>query len=133
MINSYVLRGDLNRNGIIDNDAEARRNTELNSVDINKLQNELKRLSKRVNVNSVLASSPARDNATFASTSKISEELNDGAQRVYFNNIGKSVVFKYGNKPMTSCVQIGTNDGFIKNVSELDFVDCDPIKSFVHS
>ena len=76
---SYVLRGDVNRNGLIDNDNEARRNTELNSVDITKLQKELKRLNRRVNVNTVLATNTVRDNATFASTSKIAEELSNGA------------------------------------------------------
>ena len=132
-MNSYLLRGDVNRNGFIDNDNEARKNTELNSVDIAGLQKELKRLSRRVNNNTVLASNTVRDNATFASTAKIAEELTDGAQRVYFNTIGKSLVFKYGNKPMTNCVQIGCNDGVIKNVSGLEFMECEPIKSFVQS
>ena len=132
-MNSYVLRGDANRNGFIDNDNEARRNTEFNSIDIDKLNNELKKLTKRVKINTVLANNAGRDNTTFASTAKIAEELSDGKQRVYFNNIGKSVVYKYGNKQMTSCIQIGTYDNIIKNLSALRFQNNSLISGVVQS
>ena len=133
MYNKRILRGDANNNGVIDNDNEARRNTEFNSLDIAKLQHELNGLKRRVDISSFVANNLARDKATYAASAKIAEELNDGKQRCYFNNISKSLVFKYGNKPMTSCVQIGTNNGFIKNVESLSLVDCEPIKAFVQS
>ena len=133
MLKQVYLRGDVNGNGVIDNDNEARRNTEFNSVDIANLQRELKGLKRRVDISAFVANNLARDKTNFAATSKMAEELNDGRNRCYFNNIGRSVAFKYGNKPMTQCVQIGTDKGYIKNVESLSLVDCEPIKAFVQS
>ena len=127
------LRGDINRNGVIDNDREARTNTEYNSVDIQKLQNELRNLKKRLTVSTIATNNQIKDNSTFASTAKIAEEISDGVQRVYFNNLGKSVVFKNGNKPMSECIQIGTKDNLIKNVNEIKFTDESIIKGVVNS
>ena len=140
MLNQLFLRGegfgtsgfagDINGNGVIDNDNEARRNTEFNSAALVKIQNELKKLKRQAFV----TSNVTRDLAnTFTAAAKMADELNDGKNRCYFNNIGRSLVFKYGNKPMTSCVQIGTEKGYIKNVESLSLVDCEPIKAFVQS
>ena len=71
------LKGDVNGNGIIDNDNEARRNTEFNSVDIANLQRELNGLKRRIEISSFVANNLARDKATYASSAKIAEELNE--------------------------------------------------------
>ena len=110
-----LLKGDLNNNGSIDNTKEARANIEFNAKDIAKLQTEIKKLKREMTIDTVSKSNE------FASSAKLAEELTDGKQRVFFNNIGKSVVFKNGNKPITSCVQICSNDNSIKNVSHIHF------------
>ena len=46
------LKGDINNNGKIDNDKEERANIEYNAKDIKGLQDELKRLKKRITTNS---------------------------------------------------------------------------------
>ena len=117
MNNKQVLKGDLNNNGSIDNTKEARTNIVLNAHDINKIQSELTKLKRMVNVDVV------SKNNEYASSAKIAEELTDGKQRIYFNNISKSVVFKNANKPMTSCLQIVSNDNSIKNVSHIHFIN----------
>lgn len=109
------LKGDLNANGTIDNKNEARANIEYNAKDITMLQSELKKLKRRADIDIV-----TKGNA-YASSAKLAEELTDGKQRVYFNNVTKSVVFKNGMKPLTSCLQIVTNDNSIKNVSHVHF------------
>ena len=108
MNQNMVLKGDSNNNGKIDNNNEERANIAFNARDIQGLQNELKKLKRKVNVG---VSNQANE---FASSAKIAEELSDGKQRVYFNNVNKSVVFKNGNKPMTNCLQIGTNYPYVK-------------------
>ena len=113
---SLSLKGDINNNGKIDNDKEERANIAFNAKDIQGLQNELIKLKKRI----PFTGTSSRNNE-FASSAKIAEELGDGKQRVFFNNVGKSVVFKNGNKPLSSCVQIGTNNNSIKNVSHIYF------------
>ena len=130
---SLSLKGDINNNGKIDNDKEARANIAFNAKDIQELQNELKRLKKKVNVDYNISSMTIKDNANFASSAKMAEELNDGKQRVFFNNVNKSVVFKNSNKPLSSCVQIGTNDNSIKNLNEISLNHSQPIKSFVQT
>lgn len=115
MNQNMVLKGDSNNNGKIDNNNEERANIAFNARDIQGLQNELKKLKRKVNVG---VSNQANE---FASCAKIAEELSDGKQRVYFNNVNKSVVFKNGNKPMTNCLQIGTNDNSLNHVSHIHF------------
>ena len=72
------------------------------------------------------------DIANFASTAKIAEEIEDGFQRCYFNNVGKSLVFKYGSTPISSCIQIGTKDNYIKNVNEISFNNGNTFKGIIH-
>ena len=99
MNQSIYLKGDINNNGKIDNDKEERANITLNAKDIQGLQNELSKLKRRMNISPI----SNRQNE-FASSAKMAEELSDGLQRVFFNHIRKSVVFKNGNKPLPSCV-----------------------------
>ena len=73
------------------------------------------------------------DIANFASTAKIAEEIEDGFQRCYFNNVGKSLVFKYGSTPISSCIQIGTKDNYIKNVNEISFNNGNTFKGIIHN
>ena len=80
---------------------------------------------------SVVSSNQLRDNSTFASSAKIAEIISEGVQRCYFNILNKSVVFKNANKPMSNCIQIETNNNFIKNVNVLSITECEPIKAFV--
>ena len=130
-MNSYLLRGDFNQNGMIDNNKEERANIEFNAKDIQTIQNELKNLKKKLNVS--VSSNAVNDYKTFASTAKIAEELSDGMQRVYFNNLGKTVVFKNANKPMSDCIQIGTNTNVIKNVDVIEFKNDSAMKGVVHN
>ena len=110
------LKGDINNNGKIDNDKEERANIEYNAKDIKQIQSEIIKMKRKINVGG--ASSKSNE---FASSAKLAEELTDGKQKIFFNNVNKSVVFKNGMKPSTSCVQIGTNDNSIKNVSHIHF------------
>ena len=125
MYQTQQLKGDLNNNGTIDNTKEARTNIEFNAHDITRLQSEISKLKRNMIVDSV------SKNNEFASSAKIAEELTDGKQRIIFNNIGKSVVFKNGIKPMTSCLQICSNDNSIKNVSHIHFADNSTIKGLI--
>ena len=127
MSHSTSLKGDINNNGRIDSDREEKANIEFNAKDIQGLQNELSKLKRRMNVSPI----SNRQNE-FASSAKIAEELTDGKQRVYFNNVGKSVVFKNGNKQMSSCVQIGTNDNSISNVEHIHFNNGSTLKGLVN-
>lgn len=69
----------------------------------------------------------------FASRAKIAEELSDGLQTVYFNNVNKTVVFRNTNKPLTSCLQIGTEASSIKNVAEINFQNGTTIEGIIDS
>ena len=69
----------------------------------------------------------------FASRAKIAEELSDGLQTVFLNNVNKTVVFKNTNKPLTSCLQIGTEASSIKNVAEIDFKDGSVLEGLIDS
>ena len=59
--------------------------------------------------------------SNFASIAKRASEIEDGANKCYFNNVSKCLILKYGNKPMTECLQLGTNDGAINNVQSINF------------
>ena len=69
----------------------------------------------------------------FASRAKIAEELSDGLQNVFLNNVNKTVVFRNTNKPLTSCLQIGTEASSIKNVAEIDFKDGSVLEGLIDS
>ena len=56
MTNYGILRGDYNRNGRIDNDREARANTEFNSFEIDTLQKELRSLKNKIKLNTIVSS-----------------------------------------------------------------------------
>ena len=127
------LKGDYNNNGSIDNNKEERANIVFNARDINNLQSELKRLKRRVNAEYNVSNNIVKDNANFASVSKIAEELTDGRQHILFNNVNKSVVFKNGSKPIASCIQIGTNNNSITNVNSLQFTNCQPINALTQT
>ena len=106
MNHSLSLKGDINNNGKIDkpqsgevlqdHDIEERANIALNAKDIQGLQTELSKLKRRIGFT---GTSNKRND--FASSAKIAEELTDGKQKVFFNNVGKSVVFKNGNTPLS--------------------------------
>ena len=130
MNQTTYLKGDVNNNGKIDNDKEERANIEYNAKDIKDIQNEINRMKKRINVGVVNISNKQNE---FASSAKLAEELTDGKQRVFFNNMNKSVVFKNGLKPLTACVQIGTNENSINNINVIRMNECQPIKSFVQT
>ena len=59
--------------------------------------------------------------SNFATVAKNASELVDGANKCYFNKANKALVLKYGNKPLTECLQLGANDNSIKNVKSIDF------------
>ena len=69
----------------------------------------------------------------FASRAKIAEELSDGLQNVFLNNVNKTVVFRNTNKPLTSCLQIGTEASSIKNVAEIDFKNGSVLEGLIDS
>ena len=127
MNQTTYLKGDVNNNGKIDNDKEERANIEFNAKDIKDIQSAIIRMKKRINVGGGVSS---RQN-DYASSAKIAEELTDGKQRVFFNNVGKSVVFKNGMKPLTSCVQIVTNDNSIKNINHIHFENGTTLKGLI--
>ena len=122
------LKGDINNNGKIDNNKEERANIEYNANDIKGLQTELNKLKRKINVGVI----NNRSNE-FASSAKVAEELSDGKQKIYFNNVNKSVVMKYGNKQMSSCLQIGTNDNSLKNVSHVHFESGSTFKGLINT
>ena len=118
MIQSKYLKYDTNNNGIVDNNIEERRNIELNAKQIMKIQNEINNLKRNHNIiNSV------NNHHEYASSAKIAEELTDGVQRIYFNNLNKSVIFKNNNTPSTSCIQINTKNNTIENLNAIQFSD----------
>ena len=127
------LKGDYNNNGTIDNDKEERANIVFNARYINNLQSELKRLKRRVNAEYNVSNNIVKDNANFASVSKIAEELTDERQHILFNNVNKSVVFRNGSKPIASCIQIGTNNNSITTVNSLQFTNCQPINALTQT
>ena len=120
------LKGDINNNGKIDNSKEVNANIQFNAEDIKKLQTQI-RLLKRITFTDV-----TNKQNEFASSAKIAEELSDGKQRVFFNNVNKSVVFKNSNKQMSSCVQICSNDNSIKNISHIHFNNSSTIKGLIN-
>ena len=122
------LKGDINNNGKIDNNKEERTNIELNAYDIKLLQTQLNKLKRKVDSSGNVSN---RQNE-FASSAKIAEELTDGRQRVFFNNVGKTVVFKNSNKPMSSCVQIGSNDNSLRNISHIHFQDGSELRGLIN-
>ena len=128
MNHSLSLKGDINRNGKIDNDKEERANITLNAKDIQGLQTELSKLKRKIAFTGI-----NNKHNEFASSAKIAEELTDGKQRVFFNNVGKSVVFKNGNKSLSSCVQIGSNDNSISNVNHIHFNNGSTLKGLADS
>ena len=70
--------------------------------------------------------------SNFASIAKRASEIEDGANKCYFNNVNKCLILKYGNKPMTECLQLGTNDGTINNVQSINFGNNSTIKGLTN-
>ena len=88
MNQTTYLKGDINNNGKIDNNNEERANIEINAKDIQKIQSEISKMKRKMNVGG--ASSKQNE---FASSAKLAEELTDGKQKIFFNNVVIYIIY----------------------------------------
>ena len=92
---------------------------QLSKEQLNKIQLEINKLKRKSNI----TNSISNHQNEYASSAKIAEELSDGIQRVTFNNINKSVVFRNNNTPISNCIQINSKENSINNVNSINFTE----------
>ena len=93
------------------------------------IEKEMNRIKQKLRNNVSMRGN--NDVANFASMAKTAEELTDGFNKVYFNNVSKSLIFKSGLSPYTDCLQIGILDKSLNNVSIINFGDNSVIKGSI--
>ena len=93
------------------------------------IEKEMNRIKQKLRNNVSMRGN--NDVANFASMAKTAEELTDGFNKVYFNNVSKSLIFKSGLSPYTDCLQIGILDRSLNNVSIINFGDNSVIKGSI--
>ena len=106
-------------------------------TNINNIVNEINILKKNIKRNNTIVRNAANscgDNiATYSSSSKMSDELNDGINRCFFNNVAKSLVYKYGSKPLKKCIQIETKGNDIKNIGSIIFINNNKLNGLINT
>ena len=71
--------------------------------------------------------------SNFATVAKKASEIQEGANKCYFNKVNKCLVIKHGNKPMTDCLQLGAKHNTINNVESIHFQDESTLAGVVDS
>ena len=71
--------------------------------------------------------------SNFATVAKKSSEIQDGANKCYFNNVNNCLVIKHGNKPLTSCLQLGSKHNTINNVESIKFQDNSSLSGVINN